>query len=120
MQSFDTESDQPKPDRRSEHLFVVGPIEDLPEGSCKTLELPEGHQIAVFNVDGEFCAINNFCPHKGAPLAEGILTDGVVECEWHGWRFDVRTGECLTVAERIETYDVVVEEGIVAVRGAAR
>ena len=39
----------------------------------------------------------------------------IVECGWHGWQFDVRTGECLTVTEKIRTYVVKVEEGIVVV-----
>jgi hypothetical protein len=57
----------------------------------------------------------NFCPHKGARLADGILCEQVIECELHGWQFDVRTGECLTVTERLKTYEVVIEEGLIKV-----
>jgi nitrite reductase/ring-hydroxylating ferredoxin subunit len=66
-------------------------------------------------VNGEFYAIDNFCPHQGAPLAEGILTDHVIECDRHGWQFDVRTGRCLTVTEKLDNYEVVVEDGIVSI-----
>lgn len=80
-----------------------------------TVELSGGREVAVYCVNGEFYATENFCPHKGAPLAAGKLCDYVVECDWHGWQFDVRTGECLTVSERIETYAVVVEDGVVKI-----
>ncbi|HAF23146.1 MAG TPA: hypothetical protein DCK93_09605 [Blastocatellia bacterium] len=55
--------------------------------------------------------------HKGAPLAEGVgvLCGQVIECDWHGWQFDVRTGECLTVKERLETYEVVIEDRLVKI-----
>ncbi len=115
MQSFDTNNDGCEHGARTATTITIGRVEDLPEGSCKTIELPDGDQIAVFNVSGEFCATNNFCPHKGAPLSEGILCGSVIECEWHGWQFDVRSGECLTVAEKIATYRVIVEDGVIEV-----
>lgn len=115
MQSFDTNNSGSKDETRAEQTISLGRVEDLPEGSRKTVELPDGDQIVVFNVNGEFCATSNFCPHKGAPLAEGILCGSIVECEWHGWQFDVRTGDCLTVAEKIATYRVVVVDGVVTV-----
>jgi nitrite reductase/ring-hydroxylating ferredoxin subunit len=79
------------------------------------IELPEGRELALYNVDGEFFATENFCPHKGARLAGGILCGHVIECDWHGWQFDVRTGECLTVLEKIETYEVVLKDGAVRI-----
>jgi len=79
------------------------------------MELPNGDEVAVFNVGGEYYAIENFCPHKGAPLSDGLLCGHVVECSLHGWQFDVRTGECLTVPERIKTYKVVCEGGVLKV-----
>lgn len=97
MQSFDTKTDNFQP------------------GACIRLALPDGNELAVFNVDGEYYAIENSCPHKGAPLSEGTLCGHVVECGLHGWQFDVRTGECLTVRETIKTYRVRVEEGLVKV-----
>jgi nitrite reductase/ring-hydroxylating ferredoxin subunit len=79
------------------------------------VELSEGLELALFNVKGDFFAVDNFCPHKGAPLSMGILCEHIIECDWHGWQFDVRTGECLTVPESISTYDVLVEEGVVKI-----
>ncbi len=98
------------PDPVSRQITVCR-IEELPPGTCKTMDLSEGRELALYNVHGEFYATDNFCPHKGAPLAAGNLCNYVIECDWHGWEFDVRTGECLTVTGHIQTYEVVVEDG---------
>ena len=116
MQSFDTDTDDAMPSPRRAQSLVVGELDDLRPGTCVRLELPDGDELAVFNVDGEFYAIENSCPHKGAPLSEGTVCGHVVECGLHGWQFDMRTGECLTVRERIRSYAVKVEEGLVVKR----
>ena len=97
--------------RRTGQKIVVGRVEDVPEGRGATVELLDGTELALYNVGGEFFAIENFCPHKGAPLADGLLCGHSVQCDWHGWRFDVRTGQCLTNASHVEAYEVVVEDG---------
>ena len=115
MQSIDThnrESDQLKEARKAVN---AGRVEDTPEGSCRTIELSGGRELALYHVNGEFYATENFCPHQGAQLAEGTLCNHVIECEWHGWQFDVRTGECLTVPEKLETYEAVIEDGFVKI-----
>ena len=104
MQSFDTKQ-----------TFIVGRIEDIPPSACVSFELPDGSELAVYNVNGEFYATDNFCPHRGAALSDGAMFGHVVECSSHGWQFDVRTGECLTVIERIRTFEVSVVEGIINV-----
>ena len=48
--------------------------------------------IAVFNFDGKFYALSNVCAHKGGPLNEGMFEKYLVTCPWHGWKYDVRTG----------------------------
>jgi nitrite reductase (NADH) small subunit len=115
MQSFDTEADDRAPLPAPRETFVVSGIDDLRPGAFISFELPGGDELAVYNVDGEFYATENFCPHKGAPLSEGTLCGHIVECGWHGWQFDVRSGECLTVREKIKTYRVKIEEGLVKV-----
>src|SRR6476646_1874555 len=97
------------------NTLTVGAVHDLQPGACISVELPGGDELAVYNVDGEYYATENFCPHKGAPLSEGVLCGHIVECGLHGWQFDVRTGECLTVREEIKTFVVRVEEGMVIV-----
>jgi nitrite reductase (NADH) small subunit len=69
MQSFDTENLDSQPPRESPRTVAAGRVEEMPIGSRKTVELPYGREIALYNIDGEFYAIANFCPHKGAPLS---------------------------------------------------
>ena len=69
----------------------------------------------MYNVDGEVYATENFCPHRGARLSEGVMCGHIVECGLHGWQFDVRSGECLTVPEKIRTYRVTLEDHVIKV-----
>jgi nitrite reductase/ring-hydroxylating ferredoxin subunit len=104
-----------KPEREGQ-LIIVGRVEDVPPGRGATIELPKGMELALYNVNGEFYAIENFCPHKGAPLAGGRLCGHAIECDWHGWRFDLRTGQCLTNGGMVETYEVIIEDGLIKIR----
>ncbi len=115
MQSFNTEPDDVATPAANGQKLIVGAISDLQSGACARIELPDGHEIAVFNVGGEFYATDNACPHRGAPLSDGPLCEHVIECGLHGWQFDVRTGECLTVRETIKTYLLEIEDGVVKV-----
>ena len=115
MQSFNTNSGDPtRPDVTVQKL-TVGGIDELRPGGCARFELPDGDELVVYNVSGEFYATENFCPHRGALLSEGSLCGHIVECGWHGWQFDVRSGQCLTVKEKLRTYKVIVEEGVIKV-----
>ena len=64
---------------------------DVPAGTGKCVEAG-GKQIAIFNVDGTFHAIDNTCLHRGGPLCEGPIAGHIVTCPWHGWQYDVTTG----------------------------
>jgi len=69
-----------------------------------------GKTLAVFNVDGTFHAIDNTCVHRGGPLGEGDVEGHVVACPWHGWQFDMKTGECLkNPSAKVDVYQVKVE-----------
>ena len=68
--------------------------DEIPAGHVKLVEL-NGKEIAIFNVDGSFHAIDNMCSHVGGPLSEGMLSGCEVTCPWHGAVFDVTTGEAL-------------------------
>jgi nitrite reductase (NADH) small subunit len=71
-----------------------------------------GRFIALFEVGGELCAVDNMCLHVGNPLDDGFVIRGCVVCPWHGWRYDLRTGEQLTAFGRqpgLRTYPVRVE-----------
>ena len=102
--------------RREGQVVTVGRVEQVPEGRGATVELLNGTELALYNVGGEFYAIENFCPHKGAPLADGRLCGQAVECDWHGWRFDLRTGDCLTNRAAVETYEVIIEDGWIKIK----
>lgn len=75
--------------------------------------------IAVFNLDGEYFAIEDVCTHDFGTLTGGCVEDGQVMCPRHGAYFDIRTGEALTppAYEPVATFPVRVHDGIVQVRG---
>lgn len=68
---------------------------ELGPGQGRTVDV-NGQSVAVFNVGGQFFAIHNTCLHRGGPLGEGTLEGNVVTCPWHGWEYDVATGQCVT------------------------
>jgi nitrite reductase/ring-hydroxylating ferredoxin subunit len=72
--------------------------------------LSKGQRVAVFNVDGKFYALDDACPHEGAPLSLGRLDRHILTCRVHEWEFDVTTGECLTCPSKpVKTYCVAKE-----------
>lgn len=102
--------------------------DELPPGERVIVEI-EGlpHSVGVFNIDGEYQAIANVCPHHLAPLCEGKVTgevqsDGVgdfqftrdgevIECPWHGWKFNIEDGRSVFNPHtlRTRTYEATVE-----------
>lgn len=97
----------------------AGRVEKMPPGS-KTFVPDDYEDVLVVNVDGEYFAVSNTCPHAGAWLGYGPLDGFILECPMHYWPFDVRNG-CLAgmegsgLYERLNTYPVVVEAGEVFV-----
>ncbi len=67
-------------------------LDDLPPGAACEIEY-EGQVIALFHHDGQIFAMDGLCPHQGGPLAEGEVSGCLVTCPWHGWQFDLRTGQ---------------------------
>ncbi len=96
-------------------LFPVVRCEELLAGRCRSVTAGE-RDVALFNVDGTFYALDNTCPHRGGPLGEGDLKGHVVFCPMHAWQFDVRTGQCPTnPLARAATVPVQVVDGLVHV-----
>ena len=94
----------------------VASTADVKPGQAVVVEV-NGKTLAVFNVDGAFHAIDNTCVHRGGPLGEGDIHGKVVACPWHGWQFDVTTGECVkNPAAKVEVYQVKVEGVDITVR----
>jgi nitrite reductase (NADH) small subunit len=82
---------------------------DLAPGTSKLVNAG-GHDLALFNVNGNVHCLDNTCLHRGGPLGEGHLEEEVVTCPWHGWQYNVRTGELLIdTSVKIATYPVRVE-----------
>src|SRR5713226_50082 len=76
---------------------------EIQPGKSKVVDLL-GQSIAIFNVEGQFCATDNSCPHQGGPLGEGALEEDVITCPWHAWRYNVRTG-CAVLTQKVRTFD---------------
>ena len=69
----------------------VANTNEIEPGQARLVDV-KGKEIALFNVDGEFFALDNTCTHRGGPLAEGEVAGHEVTCPWHGATFDIRTG----------------------------
>ena len=97
-------------------VVKVANLSDIPVGTGRAVTA-EGHALALFNVNGQVHAIDGTCTHRGGPLGEGQLQDGVVTCPWHGARFDVATGKVLgpPAPRPVAVHRVVVEEGAIKV-----
>ncbi len=83
----------------------------LPEGKGRSVEIG-GRRFALFRLGGKFHAIDDTCPHRGAPLGAGWVENGEVFCPMHGWAFDPTTGSCSTRPDRpVKSHPTKVEGG---------
>ena len=99
--------------------MTVARMSDVPPGTGTVVSV-KGHAIALFNVMGQFYALDNRCPHDHYPLGKSPVFDNLVICIGHCWRFDVRTGECYSVPGIFaHTYPLVVEGDEVKIRDDA-
>jgi len=73
----------------------VAKASDIEPGQARLVEV-KGKQIALFNIDGQFFALDNTCTHRGGPLAKGKVSGHEVTCPLHGATFNVRTGEVVS------------------------
>lgn len=101
----------------SEAFHTVAKVGEIPEGQGLAFEV-EGRMIAVFLDNGEYYAIDDCCPHQGAPLSDGIVYDKSVTCTWHGWRFSLTDGKWLDSPRSrtcVRTYPVRIEGDVIQV-----
>ena len=98
------------------HWTPVGPASNIPPGDFAQVEV-DGILVAVFNVAGEFYAIEDVCTHDGGGLAGGAVEGDVVICPRHGAKFCLRTGAALTppAYEPVRCYQTRVVDGTVEV-----
>jgi len=95
----------------------VAPAAELPPGGRRVVSV-DNARIAVFNLDGQYYAIEDVCTHDGGELASGSCEGDVVVCPRHGARFSIKTGAVLAppAYEAVATFPVRVENGMVQVR----
>ena len=94
-----------------EIVVPLGSIDAIPLGQGCTYVV-DGHAIAVFRQrDGQLFATQNACPHRGGPLADGIIGAGKVICPLHARQFDLTTGASVEEDYAVQTYPVRIEGG---------
>ena len=75
-------------------FIKVASAADLAPGEAKCVEVA-GKKLALFNVEGNFYAIDDTCTHRGGPLSEGEVSGEEVTCPWHGAIYNIKTGAVL-------------------------
>lgn len=101
--------------QESSDFHNVCKTSDLPEGQGKTVQV-HGKLIAVFRYEGDYYAIDDMCPHMGASLSGGHVTDGTVSCPWHAWRFRLSDGAWADAPRvKIGCYKTRVENDLIQV-----
>lgn len=97
--------------------FRVTQSENIPVRQGRVVDFAH-LQIAIFNLGDRFMAVESRCPHRGGPLADGIVSGTTVACPLHAWKFDLVTGSAINHMESgacLRTFPVRVEEGIICV-----
>lgn len=100
-----------------EDFVKVAETEDVQVSQMMAVEIND-EKICLANVNGKYYAIGNVCTHMGGPLAEGKLEEYIVECPWHGSRFDIRSGEVVRppTMKPEPTYEVKVENNDILIK----
>lgn len=91
--------------------IIVGKTLDISSGKMQKVTA-DGKEILVVNLDGNYFAMDDTCTHAGASLADGQLDGSILTCDWHGAKFDCKTGKLYAFPVKIKdlnSYKVVVE-----------
>ena len=104
---------------------LVGPLSELPVGERRLIEA-NGKSIGVFNTGKQVVAVLNICPHAFAPVCRGKVggttlpskagefvwgrENEILRCPWHGWEFDLHSGQCLTDRRKLKRFPVVIRD----------
>jgi nitrite reductase/ring-hydroxylating ferredoxin subunit len=95
----------------SNKSLPVGTMEELKQKGYLSVTA-QGHDIVLFYHEGEVRALDNRCPHMGFPLSRGSTKDGILTCDWHHARFDIKTGGCFDLwADDVPVFAVNVIDG---------
>lgn len=98
------------------HFVPLARLDDLKSGEVRAIELA-GASIALFRTGDQLHALDDFCPHSGGPLSDGVLEDGCVTCPWHGARFELATGRSVgeLSCRNVRRHSTRVVDGVVTV-----
>jgi nitrite reductase (NADH) small subunit len=112
--------------RRTERRVTIARADEIAPGERKFITV-DGRSLCIFNVKGDYRVYLNICPHAFAPVCRGRVggttlpsppgefrwgrDDEILACPWHGWEYDLLTGECLTDKRALFSFDVTVENG---------
>lgn len=99
-------------------MIRVGRVEDVPVLEGRSVAVGD-RRIAVFRTAQGFHALDDACPHRGGPLADGLVADSCVTCPLHGWRFELRSGAALGDHPGVAVHEVLERDGELWVRLAA-
>lgn len=93
------------------HAVVT--VTDLAAGQGREFTVA-GRIVALYHVGDTFHAMDGICAHAGGPVGKGMLRGCIVTCPWHGWQFDVSTGQhCLTPHIRQQQFPCKIDDGVV-------
>lgn len=109
----------------SRQRIRVGHADEVPTGTCLRVEVA-GRALGIFQIDGQFRAVLNHCPHEGAPICDGSVRgttlpsvpgtfqwgreNEILACPWHGWEFSLASGQCLTDRRRLAIFPTEVAD----------
>ncbi|MBS1841454.1 MAG: nitrite reductase small subunit NirD [Acidobacteria bacterium] len=95
----------------------VAPCDSIPVREGRVVEIAS-RQVAIFNLGERFVAVENRCPHRGGPLADGIISGDTIVCPIHAWKFNVQTGVSVNHAESgvcLKSFPVQIEAGVISI-----
>jgi nitrite reductase (NADH) small subunit len=102
-------------DSKTRKWVRIAQAEDIPLREGRSVQIA-GREIAIFNLGERFLAVENRCPHRGGPLADGIVSGRTVVCPLHAWKVDLETGRVANRPEEnpcMQVFPAAVREGVV-------
>jgi nitrite reductase/ring-hydroxylating ferredoxin subunit len=101
-----------QPHKLHERYFLCH-IAKLPLNTSRRFEIPTLGEVVVFHTASGFFALENHCPHAGAPLDDALIDNDRITCIWHGWEFDLITGRCTSAPDKsARTFTVKVDNDV--------
>ena len=90
--------------------YAVAQVDEVLPDTGKTVRLGPDGECTLFHHAGRWYAVGSLCPHQNAPLDGAIAQNGCVTCRRHGYRFDLKTGDCVTLGGYgIPVFEVTIE-----------